>query len=77
MVNYLLHTSTDMEKLRLMQELTKESAPWSLLILSNDSMIMQQCDRVMMLDAGKIVCEGKYSEIKNHEAFVAEFAVAG
>ena len=76
MVNYLLHTSTDIERLRLMQELTKDSAPWSLLILSNDSMIMQQCDRVMMMDAGRIVCEGKYSEIKNHEAFVAEFAVA-
>ncbi len=77
MVNYLLHTSTDIERLRLMKELTKDSAPWSLLILSNDSMIMQQCDRVMMMDAGKIVCEGKYSEIMNHEAFVAEFAVVG
>jgi ABC-type multidrug transport system fused ATPase/permease subunit len=77
MVNYLLHTSTDIERLRLIKELTKESAPWSLLILSNDSMIMQHCDRVMMMDAGKIVCEGKYSEIKNHAAFMAEFAVTG
>ena len=77
MVNYLLHTSTQMERLRLMQELTNDDAPWSLLILSNDSMIMQQCDRVMMMDAGRIVCDGPYGEIKNHEAFVAEFAAAG
>lgn len=77
MVNYLLHTSTDIERLRLIKELTSDSAPWSLLILSNDSMIMQQCDRVMMMDAGKIVCEGKYSEIKNHQAFMAEFDGAG
>lgn len=73
MVNYLLHTSTDIERLRLIKELTKQDAPWSLLILSNDSIIMQQCDRVMMMDAGKIVFEANYSEMKNHEAFKAEF----
>lgn len=72
MINDVMHSSTNAERHRLMQELTKEGVPWSLLILSNDPMVMQQCNRVLVLDAGKVVSEGKFEEIKNHPVFQAE-----
>ncbi|WP_373516022.1 peptidase domain-containing ABC transporter [Persicitalea sp.] len=73
MVNDVLHSSTDSERRRLIRKLTDESVPWSLLILSNDPMIMQHCDRILILDAGKAVADASYDEVKTHPVFMAEF----
>lgn len=40
---------------------------WSLIFISNNKELMQQCDKVLLMDEGKIVGAGSYEEIKNHE----------
>ncbi len=72
MVNDVMHSSTNSERHRLIQELTNDDVPWSLLILSNDPMIMKQCDRVLILDNGRVVSEGPFEEVKNHSVLQSE-----
>ncbi|GHB64931.1 peptidase domain-containing ABC transporter [Persicitalea jodogahamensis] len=76
MVNDVMHSSVNSERQRLIRELTKEGVPWSLLILSNDPMIMSQCDRVLLLHDGKVVSDGRFEEVKHHPALRGEFQAA-
>ena len=73
MVNDVLYSSTESERRRLIQKLTKKGVPWSLLILTNDPMLMQHCDRVLVLDKGKAIADGSYEEVRNHPVFREEF----
>lgn len=46
--------------------LTDKNNPWTLITISNDPMVMAACDRVIVLNEGEIVLDGKYQElIKN------------
>ncbi len=46
--------------------LTDKKNPWTLLTISNDPMVMAACDRVIVLNEGEIVLNGKYQDlIKN------------
>ena len=76
MVNDTLSSSTYAERNRLIQKLTGKDVPWSLMILSNDPMIMQHCDRVLVMDAGQVVADGKFEEVKNDPVFQAEFDIS-
>jgi ABC-type bacteriocin/lantibiotic exporter with double-glycine peptidase domain len=64
-----LHTK---EKKRIIDLLTDKNSPWSLIILSNDPFIMQACDRVLVLNEGKVVTTGPFEEIKEQPAFHAQ-----
>lgn len=58
-----LHKS---ERMNAIAFLTDKANPWTLLTISNDPMIMAACDRVIVLNEGKIVMDGQYKElIKN------------
>ncbi|WP_266365029.1 peptidase domain-containing ABC transporter [Tellurirhabdus rosea] len=43
------------ERLQVLSFLTDKANPWSLLIVSNDPIVMAACDRVLMLDKGQII----------------------
>ncbi|MDF9795507.1 ABC-type bacteriocin/lantibiotic exporter with double-glycine peptidase domain [Catalinimonas alkaloidigena] len=51
------------EKLKLIKYLTSSEHTWTLLLVSNDPMIMKYCDRVIIMKDGEIVSEGQYEEL--------------
>lgn len=55
------------EKLKLIQAVTDPSCPWTLIAVSNDPMIMSACDRVVVLDNGRINSIGPFSELMKNE----------
>ncbi len=56
--------------------LTEESAPWTLLIVSNDPYIAQRCQQIFIFDRGKIVNDGHFDDIQSSPHFQPIFARA-
>ncbi len=51
------------DKIDLMKMLTSNKDRWTLIAVSNDPLIMSACDRVIVLDSGKLKAEGAYPEL--------------
>lgn len=51
------------EKLSLIQTLVDPANPWTLIAVSNDPMIMSACDRVIVLDQGRMISSGPFDEL--------------
>ncbi|MEO1052340.1 MAG: ATP-binding cassette domain-containing protein [Bacteroidota bacterium] len=51
------------ERLRLMQMLSDAQFPWTLLIVSNDPLIMAECDRVVYMEDGQVGKVGPFKEL--------------
>lgn len=43
--------------------ITNRTEPWTLLTVSNDPTVMKACDKVIILDEGRIVAEGTYESL--------------
>ena len=57
------------ERLKLIQMLTGEDSACTLIVVSNDPMIMAACDKVVLLDGGKIKSEGPFEELVKRGEF--------
>ncbi|MCU0468984.1 MAG: ATP-binding cassette domain-containing protein [Arcicella sp.] len=57
------------ERMSAIAFLTDKNNPWTLLTISNDPMIMAACDRVIVLNEGKITLEGKYQDLIKNPLF--------
>ncbi len=57
------------ERMSAIAFLTDKSNPWTLLTISNDPMIMAACDRVIVLNDGKITLNGKYKDLIKNPLF--------
>lgn len=55
------------EKKEFLEYLFSRKQDWSLIFISNNKEFMQRCDNVLLMEEGKIVAEGSYEQIKNHE----------
>jgi ABC-type bacteriocin/lantibiotic exporter with double-glycine peptidase domain len=55
------------EKLALIQTITDPANPWTLVAVSNDPMIMAACDRVVVIDKGRIQSEGPFAELMKND----------
>lgn len=55
------------EKLTLIQTITDPANPWTLVAVSNDPMIMAACDRVVVLNNGRIQSVGPFSELMKND----------
>lgn len=51
------------ERLRLIQNLTDPTNHWTLIVLSNDPAFMGACDRVVVMEQGKVVATGDYKSV--------------
>ena len=66
MINDIYRELHKSERMSAIAFLTDKANPWTLLTISNDPMIMAACDRVVVLNEGKIVIDGNYKDlIKN------------
>jgi ABC-type cobalamin/Fe3+-siderophores transport system ATPase subunit len=50
--------------------LTSKEATWTLIVVSNDPLIMAACDRVVYLEDGEVTANGPFEEIINTESIV-------
>ena len=51
------------EKIKLIRYLTDPSHEWSLVIVTNDPLIMKYCDRVVIMKEGTIVTDGEFDKL--------------
>jgi energy-coupling factor transporter ATP-binding protein EcfA2 len=51
------------ERLRIIDLLTDPSHQWTLVVLSNDPAFMGVCDRVIVMEEGKIIADGPYKTV--------------
>lgn len=49
--------------------LLSKERPWTFITVTNDPIIMQACDRVVVLDEGEVALKGKYEDIQNSPIF--------
>lgn len=54
------------EKRKLLDFLVDRSNPWTLLFISNDPVLMQACDRNIILKDGRVHLQGTFSELNQH-----------
>ena len=60
------------DKIRLIKMLSATENNWSLIAVSNDPLIMQACDKVIVLDKGRIVGDGTFKDLQEQN-MLAEF----
>ncbi|MDW3193713.1 MAG: ATP-binding cassette domain-containing protein [Cytophagales bacterium] len=58
------------ERLKLIQTLTEPSHPWTLILVSNDPLIMAACDRTVYLSKGEILVDGPVDQVLSNEEVV-------
>ena len=56
------------EKISLLQCVVDQSNPWTLITVSNDPMVMAACDRVIVLEKGRIKAEGSFAELMKNDS---------
>lgn len=57
------------EKENILQQLFDPTNSWGIVIISNDREIMKKCDRLIMMDKGKVLTTGTYQELNNTDIF--------
>jgi len=54
------------DRLNVIAMLCDRGRPWTLLVVTPDPTFLAACDRVVVLDAGRVAVEGPYAEIAGH-----------
>jgi ABC-type bacteriocin/lantibiotic exporter with double-glycine peptidase domain len=54
------------ERLQLISFLTLRDNPWTLMAITNDTALLGQCDKVVLMDESKIVEQGSYKTLSAH-----------
>ncbi|WP_165933469.1 peptidase domain-containing ABC transporter [Arundinibacter roseus] len=73
MINDVFHSLEVKERQRLIQTLTQEENPWSLILISNDLYFMKSCTKVLVMHEGQVTIHGAYEDIKNSPEFLFQF----
>jgi ABC-type transport system involved in cytochrome bd biosynthesis fused ATPase/permease subunit len=68
-VEPILNNLNHADKLRLMQLLLDKKAPWTLVAVTYNSQLARRCDKIIVLDKGEIIFQGKYEELKQQPYF--------
>lgn len=58
------------ERLSLIQTLTDPSHPWTLILVSNDPLVMAGCDRTVYLSKGQVLVDGSIEEVLANEEVI-------
>jgi ABC-type bacteriocin/lantibiotic exporter with double-glycine peptidase domain len=57
------HHFTKKEKMQLLSFLQDHTMPWTMLVVSNDPLVMASCDRIAIFNQGKVASQGSYQEL--------------
>ena len=63
-------------KKEIIEFLTSDEVPWTLIMVSNDSKVASRSDRILLMDKGKIVSDTTFNDLKGTEEFKKIFGHA-
>ncbi|MGB3617768.1 MAG: ABC transporter ATP-binding protein [Catalinimonas sp.] len=66
-LNDFLQAVDRREKMRIASFLTDKRNHWSLLMASNDPLLLQACDRILVMRDGEVVAHGSYDELRTNK----------
>ncbi|MEM9329494.1 MAG: ATP-binding cassette domain-containing protein, partial [Bacteroidota bacterium] len=58
------------ERLDLISKVTDESCKWTLIVVSNDPLVMASCERVVYLRDGSVIADGPFEDILKEDEIV-------
>ncbi len=64
------------ERERMSDMLTDRSQPWTLVAVSNDPLLEGRCERIILMENGKIIAEGNYEELRDSPHFERIFQMS-
>jgi energy-coupling factor transporter ATP-binding protein EcfA2 len=68
------HNLEQKEQENIIDFLTDKDNQFTLIAVTNDLQFAQRCDRVVVMDEGRIIAEGTYAEVSGSEQFRSSFA---
>jgi ABC-type bacteriocin/lantibiotic exporter with double-glycine peptidase domain len=68
-LNDFLHDLNKEERVRIVKFLLDRSNPWTLISVSNEPLLLEGCDRIILMNKGKIVEQGTYKELMKNPVF--------
>lgn len=68
-LNDFLHDLNKEERNRIVNFLLDKSNPWTLISVSNEPQLLAGCDRVVLMNKGRIVEQGSYKELMKNPIF--------
>lgn len=68
-----LHVFSKKDKKLITECMTSRQQPWTLVVSSGSSQIASQCDRIVLLKEGRIIFNGTYTELQQHEDLLELF----
>ncbi|MEO9870904.1 peptidase domain-containing ABC transporter [Ekhidna sp.] len=71
-LNDFFNDFTKGERLKLIEMLTREDKNWTLIVVSNDPLVMAACDKVLYLDNGDSKAIGAFDDLIKHEDILKE-----
>ncbi len=69
LIDEFFYNAEKKERNSLIDMLFASNNPWGIIIISNDQEIMKKCDRLVLMDSGRIVSTGSYKELINTDIF--------
>ncbi|MEP0986734.1 ABC transporter ATP-binding protein [Ekhidna sp.] len=71
-LNDFFNNFTKGERLKLIEMLTREDKKWTLIVVSNDPLVMAACDRVLFLEEGEAMALEPFDELIKREEIIKE-----
>lgn len=69
-LNDIMHDLEKADRMKIIQFLISHENPWTLLMVSNDPLVLAACDRVMFMEDGKVIDTGTYNQLLKNDRFV-------
>lgn len=54
------------DKLKILQHICSSKNKWTVVLITNNHNLMQQANKVVLMDEGKILAQGKYEDLQSH-----------
>ncbi|MEX2597944.1 MAG: ATP-binding cassette domain-containing protein [Salibacteraceae bacterium] len=68
-----LHVFSEVDKQQIMECMIAREQPWTLVVNSGSKRLARQCDNIVLLEDGKMIFHGTYSELETHQELIDLF----
>lgn len=71
-LNDFFNNFTKSERLKLIEMLTRADKKWTLIVVSNDPLVMAACDKVLYLEKGEVKAQDTFENLIKKEGIIKE-----
>ncbi|MFY7787601.1 MAG: ABC transporter ATP-binding protein, partial [Thermoflexibacteraceae bacterium] len=68
-LNDFLHDLNKEERQRIIKFILDKHNPWTLISVSNEPLILQGCDRIILMNKGRVIEQGTYQTLLGNPVF--------